>query len=113
MRAFVEGELRGIVDWDGCVKAESEASDPLEYTKRNQAGDVFSIVRRNPLGDYKEIAAIRFKDYEITVRSPEEHPPLGDIELRIGNLIDSGPIDQATWTRFGKSIREKEAGHGR
>lgn len=97
LRAFFEQELRGIATWDDVTVLKGELADLWPHR------------RRNPFGRFKEIAAITFGDYEITVKSSEEAPPLGLVCWQHGGLIDQGPIDQTTWTRLGKFIRDKEA----
>ncbi len=101
LRAFFEQELRGIGTWDDVVPMDSELADKERHNRRNR------------YGDYKEIAAIKFRDYELTVKSPFEAPPVGLVECRYGDTVESGPLDQTTWTRLGKFIRQNEATHGR
>ena len=101
IRAFVEQEMRGLGTWNDVIALEGELADREKHDRRNR------------YGHYKEIAAIRFRGYEITVKSPFEAPPLGLIECRCGDDVESGPLDDATWKRLGKFIREQEAvGHG-
>ena len=101
LRAFFEQELCDLGTWDDVVVKPGELAEKWPHD------------RRNPYGNYKEIAAITFRDYELTVKSPFEAPPLGLVECRLGDQVESGPLDQTTWTRLGKFIRNNEASHGR
>lgn len=98
LRAFVEQELSGLGTWNDVTPLDGELAELGPYN------------RRNPLGRFKEIAAITFRDYEITIKSPQESPPLGLISWQYHHLVDQGPIDQTTWQRLGKFIRDNEAG---
>lgn len=101
LRAFFEQELRGIGTWDDVTVLDGELADEWPHK------------RRNPYGLHKEIAAVKFRDYELTVKSPFEAPPLGLVECRHGDQVECGPLDQTTWTRLGKFIRNNEATNGR
>ncbi len=101
LRVFFEQEMRGLGTWDDATVMDGELAERERYDRRNR------------FGHYKEIAAVSFRGYEITVKSPFEAPPLGMIECRRGDQIESGALDEATWKRIGKFIREREAvGHG-
>lgn len=103
LRAFFEQELRDVCTWDQVKVLDAELAEREKYDRRNR------------YGDHKEIAAVAFGDYEITVSSPFQAPPLGLVQCRHGDQeVESGPLDQSTWTRLGKFIRDNEAGsHGR
>jgi hypothetical protein len=101
LRAFFEQEMRSLGTWDDVTVMEGELAERERYNRRNR------------YGDHKEIAAVTFRGYEITAISPFEAPPVGRIECRRGDLVESGPLDDATWKRLGKFIRENEAvSHG-
>lgn len=102
LRSFFEQEMRDLGTWDD---AQPMAGELAERERHN---------RRNRFGDYKEIAAVTFRGYEITVKSPFEAPPVGRVECRAGDHVESGPLDDATWKHIGRFIRENEAmSHGR
>lgn len=98
MRGFVERDLAGVFSWNDMTPGVDLPSDRIEYG------------RRNPLGNWKEIASVSFgRGYDLRVSSPQEKPPLGLIELELDDkLIDSGPIDQRTWDRLAAFIKDRE-----
>lgn len=106
LREFVNMELGGLIKWDDVTRLEPELASEIQVAS---AGGAF--YRANPLGPYREIAAIELAGYQVRIMSPEEHGPLGRVEL-VDNIdggkphvIDSGPIDQVIWKRLGKIIR--------
>lgn len=98
MREFVARDLAGLYTWD-------DTRPGLDHL-----ADLRPDGRRNVLGNFKEISEIAFGDYVLRVLSSEERPPVGLVELECnGKLIDSGPIDQSTWDRLAKFIRDRES----
>ena len=96
-REFISRQLAGLYSWNDVVPG---IDLPSELGKHG---------RRNPLGKWKEIVEICFGPYILRIHSPEEHGPLGLVELEFEHkLIDSGPIDQRTWDRLGAFIRDNK-----
>lgn len=105
MRSFFDTELCGAFTWNDIVPLSGE---PAPRGAHN---------RRNPTGEYREIAGISFGDYELVVKSPEEHPPLGEVVLTYpAGDVERGPIDAVLWKRLGTIICRRELtrieGHG-
>jgi hypothetical protein len=96
LRSFFETELCGLYAWD------QVSHHPAEEAPKQANG------RRNPTGKHKESAAISFGDFEMSVASPEQAPPLGRIEVRNrkSGAVCEGVIDHATWVQVGRFIRE-------
>lgn len=95
LQQFFETELCGVYRWDGV------AHFPAEKTNRVEGE------RPNAFGKLKEIVAVRFGDYDLTVFSPNEDPPLGWAMLNYPNGAVEGPLDQTTWARIGAFIRSQ------
>lgn len=96
-RCFFESELCGLFLWDNVVLHTAEPSKPL------------ADGRSNPFGKHREALTVDFSHFRLTVLSPEEAPPLGDIRLEdqhSGEHCD-GPLDHASWVRIGQFIRER------
>ena len=64
--------------------------------------------RPNIYGKFKEIAEMRFGNYELRVESPHEAPPLGLARLSWLGGTAEGPLDTMTWRKFGDIIRQRE-----
>lgn len=101
LRRFFETELCGIVPWGAIKVAPGLPAMPV-LSERGKP-------RRNPEGKLQEIVTITFRDYEMTVQSPNADPPLGWIRLTIEGWPEEGPLDQTTWARLGAVIRNREA----
>lgn len=101
LRSFVEGRLCGVGEWNDVRVADSAPSDRPKRIERG--GDW----RERQTGRWKELAVISFGQYEIEIRSPDEHPPLGWLDLRVeGITVSSGPLDHAIWENFAAYIIE-------
>lgn len=95
---FFDTELRGLYRYDQVAMLPPEtASKPEGWGQR-----------RAPYGKYREIVAIRFGQYDLTVSSPNESPPLGQVTLAYPDGEVAGPLDQETWRRIGRLIRNRE-----
>lgn len=95
IRAFFETELCGLFRYDELEHFQPES---IEKTPN---------YRPNRFEQYKEIAEVRFGNYDLTVCSSAESPPLGKVRLQyLGGHIE-GPLDSATWQRMGNIIRER------
>ena len=97
IRTFVETELSGMVNYDQLEHYIPEQSEKIPGK------------RANIFGKYREIATVRFGNYELTVKSPNESPPLGEAALTFLGGRSTGPLDIATWKLFGAIIRTREA----
>src|SRR3954465_12812148 len=100
LRSFFEIELCGIYSWDQARHRKPEPMPPLGNG------------RRNPTGKFREIAAIDFGDFEMSVASSEEAPPLGRIEVRNrkSGAVCEGVIDHSTGVKAGLFIRGNQHG---
>lgn len=96
-RGMFESHLRGLVSWD-TVKIDEAEKAPIAPGERV-----------NKLGKHRERVTVRFGDgFVLDVRSPEDAPPLGHVELICGDqLCEQGPLDAAVWNRIGGLIREQ------
>jgi hypothetical protein len=103
LRSFFETELCGVYGWDQAKLLPSEAAEPIAREMRNGA----VVMRRNPMGKFKEKAGVTFGDFEMSVASSEEAPPLGRIEVRNrkSGAVCEGVIDHSTWVQAGLFIR--------
>lgn len=96
-RAFFEQYLNGLFNWDLVVHHRAEPLPPLDNG------------RKNPLGKFRERAVLGFGEFQLTVESSEEHPPLGWIECR---HMDSGKTcegvpDPVTWANVADFIKRE------
>lgn len=97
--AFFETELCGLFRFDQVKFLPPEdASRPIGW----------SALRRPPFGKYRELISIQFGPYDLSVASPNEAPPLGEIILTHPDGHEVGPLDQTTWQRIGLLIRNNE-----
>lgn len=96
---FFDTELRGLYRFDQITVL------PPEDAPRPEG---MSHLRRPPFGKYRELVAARFGPYDLSVYSPNERPPLGEVVLTYADGEISGPLDQATWQRLGAFIRNRE-----
>lgn len=99
LQVFFETELCGRYRFDRVAFLPAEKA-PLP--------EGWSPLRRSPFGKWRELVAIRFGIYDLSVASPNETPPLGEIRLVHPDGEEYGPLDTATWQRIGKFIRERE-----
>lgn len=97
--AFFETELCGLFRYQDAELMPAEDA-PLP------AG--WSPLRRPPHGKYRELVAVRFGVYDLSVASPNECPPLGKITLAHPSGDEYGPLDDSTWKRIGAFIRNRE-----
>jgi len=58
-----------------------------------------------PEGKYHAIVEIEFGIWGLTVEGPNERPPLGWLTLSAHEKLE-GPLDAATWQRFGEHIKK-------
>jgi hypothetical protein len=96
LQVFFETELCGLYRWDQVAHFAAQRSDKIE-------GE-----RPNAFGKLKEIVGVRFDNYDLTVFSPNEDPPLGWAMLNYPNDVIEGPLDQSTWARIGAFIRSQK-----
>lgn len=99
LQVFFETELCGLYRFDEIQIL------PAEDAPRPEG---WSVLRRAPFGKYRELITIRFAMYELSVASPNENPPLGEITLIHPDGEERGPLDHATWKRIGAFIRERD-----
>ena|ERR1700694_537827 len=105
---FFRSDLLGLYSWDQVRIAPREIAMPIApdtpVRKRREMQD-------HREGKYKGEARLVFGPWEILIYSPNEKPPLGEVQLRenqIGSeIFVSGPLDAATWSDIGKHIRLK------
>lgn len=97
LQVFFETELCGLYRWDQVAHYVPEHSEP-EPGKR-----------KNIYGKYKEIVVVRFGDYDLSVFSPNQDPPLGWIMLNHhhGDTLIEGPLDAVTWSKVGEFIKSQ------
>lgn len=99
IQVFFETELCGRYRFDEVVfLPPEEAARPAGW----------SPLRRPPFGRHRELVAIQFGAYDLSVASPNEKPPLGEILLVHPDGREYGPLDEATWKRLGNLIRTRE-----
>lgn len=103
---FFHQHLVGIYRWE-----EATFSPP----ERNEKPEIFLTPRgrrrrpERPEGKYHAIVRMEFGIWRLTIEGPNEHPPLGWIELDGHGTIE-GPLDSATWERMAALIKEKIRG---
>jgi hypothetical protein len=96
LQGMFETHLRGLYRWGEVAFHVAEAADKPEG-KRKQA-----------YGKFKEIVAIRFGDYDLTVESPNERPPLGHIVLTgPSGTIEIDSLDASALDQIGRRIRSQ------
>lgn len=76
LRSVFSNYLMGVVDPNTIRQAPEELAALPDPAKPN---------RRNPLGKYREMVKFMVGDIVLTARSPEDAPPLGSIELTVGD----------------------------
>jgi hypothetical protein len=104
---FFRRHLVGIYRWDDVVFLPKERNDLPEIivTARGRR-------RRTERaeGKFHAIVQMQFPGrdgiWQIRIEGPNEHPPLGWIELDGPDIID-GPLDSSTWDRIGEFIKKK------
>lgn len=99
-RGFFETELCGLFLWDNVAIHTAEPSKPQDDG------------RRNPFGKHREALTVDFGNFRLTVLSPEESPPLGDVRLEDRRNGEScgGPIDHVIWKQAGQFVKERADG---
>jgi len=117
---FFRSDLLGLYTWDQVKIANPELAPPI-------APDISVRERREEQykreGKYIGQARLIFGPWEILIYSPNEKPPLGEVQLRSsaigGEVFVTGPLDAATWTVAGTCIRSecsllhhRKASHG-
>lgn len=95
VRVFVETELAGLYRYDDMAHHVPERSDA-------EAGK-----RPNLYGKFREAVSVTFGNYQLTVESPHEKPPLGWVTLRCLGSIEEGPLDPVTWGILGSFVRQR------
>lgn len=96
LRAFMETQTVGLFTVNDTRHHVARPAEP-------QTGK-----RKFAFGREEEVVEVDFGDYELTIISPYQFPPLGRITLRWpGGEID-GPLDQSIFDRAGAAIRERE-----
>lgn len=114
LRLFVERELGGLFSWDQVEHHPGYPSEDVHRTKTDAHGRVWMIgaPRKNPAGPLKEIVEIKVGAFVVRLHSPHERGPCGLLEVEFpdaGSMIEVGPIDQSSFNRLGKMIRDREA----
>lgn len=100
---FFHRHLVGIYRWDDVEFAPPERNEK-PVAQRNSRGRMRRAER--PEGKFHAIVRIEFSIWRLTVEGPNEHPPLGWLELD-GHGTVEGPLDSATWDRAGALIKKK------
>jgi hypothetical protein len=60
---------------------------------------------------YREIVSGHFGLYRLTLSSPEEKPPLGEIVCEaVDGVTVRGPLDPTTWAEIARRIKLSETG---
>lgn len=101
VRVFFATELAGVISWDKVTLHEPEDAPNVPVTHRG-----ITRLKRNPMGPYRQIVRINFRDFMLSVYSSEECGPLGKIELTHRGQTHDGVLDHATWQTLGRIIRE-------
>jgi hypothetical protein len=100
IQIFFETELCGLFRFD-----QIEFLEPEDAPRPPG----MSVLRRPPFGKHREIVAVQFGAYNLSVCSPNEAPPLGEIVLTIRDgHTERGPLDETTWKKIGEFIRTRE-----
>ena len=99
VQVFFETELLGLYRFD---QAE------FAVTEEAPRPPGMSPLRRPPFGWHREIVEVRFGTYDLSVSSPNEAPPLGEIVLVHPDGEERGPLDDTTWKQIGTFIRTRE-----
>lgn len=90
-REFFETQLLGIISLGETTIAEASLEKKIPGR------------RQLP----REVLEIDFPPYRLVVKSSNEAPPLGEVELEVnGAGTGKGTLDTATWATLGKIIRE-------
>jgi hypothetical protein len=103
---FFHTYLVGIIAWDEVEFAPRERNEnpPPAMWARNRRG---RRIRPDRLeGKHRAMLRMEFGLWRMTVEAPSEHPPLGWLTLEGAETLE-GPLDAATWKRFGDHIKEK------
>lgn len=100
---FFHTHLVGLYRWDDVSFSPPEKQDkPVPFINargRRQRPE-------RPEGKFHAIVEMEFGIWRLTIKGPNEHPPLGWLTLEAGEIIE-GPLDAATWKRFAEHIKEK------
>lgn len=100
VQVFFETELCGLFRFDQVDFMQPEAA---------KVPTGWSPLRRPPFGKHREVVEVRFGTYDLSVASPNEVPPLGEVVLTHADGKERGPLDEATWKHIGSIIRERES----
>lgn len=99
---FFHTYLVGLYGWDEVKFRPPEKNErpTPEMTARGRR-------RRpeRPEGKFHALVEMEFGIWRLTIEGPNEHPPVGWLTLEAGEQIE-GPLDAATWRRFGQYIKE-------
>jgi len=96
LQGMFETHLRGLYRWGEIAFHVAEAADKPEGK------------RKNAYGKFKEIVAIRFGPYDLTVESPNEKPPLGHILLTSPDgTMEFDSLDASVLDEIGRRIRSQ------
>lgn len=101
---FFHTHLVGIYRWDEVAfgAREKNINPPPETWERNSRG---RRIRPEPKeGKYHAAIRLQFGVWDLTIEGPNEHPPLGWLSLQGFEKLE-GPLDAATWKRFGEHIK--------
>jgi len=97
LQGLFETHLRGLYRWGEVEFHVCEEAEKLPGKSRKA------------FGKFKEIVSIRFGDYDLTVESPNERPPLGQLTLTgPAGMIEEHSLDAAVIDRIGKMIRSQQ-----
>ena len=94
LQGFFETHLRGLYRWG---EVQFHVTEEVEKLANG---------RRSPFGKFKEVVSVRFGDYDLTVESPNERPPLGLIMLTGPHgTVEENSLDDAVLDRFADIIK--------
>lgn len=101
---FFRNYLVGMFRWDQAIFSppEKDIPPPPETWKRTSRG---RRIRPEKQGKFHDLVEFEFGIWRLTIEGPNEHPPLGWLTLDGHGEIE-GPLDPATWKKFGEHIRE-------
>lgn len=105
LQAFFEMKMLGLFSWR-TVGEEDE--DAPEGTIRLRAPERHPKIPGKRQLD-KDVVAVDFGGYALSVHAPSEAPPLGKIVVfhpELGSI--EGPLDEVTWGRVEKFIKERQ-----
>lgn len=102
---FFHTYLVGIYRWDEVSFLPPERQEKAQpfTNKRGRR-----VRPEQPEGKFHAIVRMEFPVggiWRLTIEGPQEHPPLGWLTLEAHETLE-GPLDAATWKRFGQHIKE-------